>query len=115
MSTAQIPNGLPEPPSVGIRALKQNASEVVARAAAGEVIQITDRGRPVAEIIPIRQDRLQQLIDSGRVTMPTESIAEFIQRRDEHYAELEASGIPTGNTSGMTMQEILDEQRAERF
>ena len=33
---------------VGIRALKQNASAVVAEAASGETVTITDRGRPVA-------------------------------------------------------------------
>lgn len=31
---------------VGIRALKQNASTVVAEAAGGETVIITDRGRP---------------------------------------------------------------------
>ncbi len=35
---------------VGIRALKQNASEVVARVEAGEEITVTNRGRPVAKI-----------------------------------------------------------------
>ncbi|MCX6410098.1 MAG: type II toxin-antitoxin system prevent-host-death family antitoxin, partial [Actinobacteria bacterium] len=34
---------------IGIRALKQNASAVVARAAAGEALIITDNGRPVAQ------------------------------------------------------------------
>ncbi|MSY48009.1 MAG: type II toxin-antitoxin system prevent-host-death family antitoxin, partial [Actinobacteria bacterium] len=33
---------------VGIRALKQNASEVIAEVTNGETIVITDRGRPVA-------------------------------------------------------------------
>lgn len=39
--------------SVGIRELKQNASEVVARAEKGETITITVQGRPVAKIVPI--------------------------------------------------------------
>ncbi|MGV9671830.1 type II toxin-antitoxin system Phd/YefM family antitoxin [Gordonia sp. NPDC003504] len=38
---------------VGIRALKQNASAVVAEAAAGETVTITDRGRPVAQTTAI--------------------------------------------------------------
>ena len=37
---------------VGVRALQQNASEVVKRAAAGEIIDITDRGRLVARMVP---------------------------------------------------------------
>ncbi|MBK0419344.1 type II toxin-antitoxin system prevent-host-death family antitoxin [Leucobacter sp. CSA1] len=41
--------------TVGIRALKQNASEVVARAAKGEVIEITDHGKPVAKICRCRR------------------------------------------------------------
>ena len=53
--------------SVGIRALQQHASAVVARAAAGEEIQITDRGRPVARIVPILRTRAEELIESGRV------------------------------------------------
>lgn len=46
--------------------LKQNASAVVARAAAGETVVITDRGRRVAHLTPIPSSPLQQLIDSGR-------------------------------------------------
>lgn len=42
---------------VGIRELKQYASEVVARAEKGESIDITLRGRPVARLIPIRAER----------------------------------------------------------
>lgn len=50
---------------VGIRALKQNASAVVADATAGETVTITDRGRPVAQLTAIPVSRLQQLIASG--------------------------------------------------
>jgi prevent-host-death family protein len=39
--------------SVGIRELKQNASEVVARVERGETIDITVQGRRVAQIVPI--------------------------------------------------------------
>lgn len=51
---------------VGIRALKQNASAVVAEAAAGETVTITDRGRPVARMSAIPASRLQALIQEGR-------------------------------------------------
>ena len=47
---------------VGIRALKQNASAVVAEAAAGGVVTITDRGRPVAQLVPVASSRLEALI-----------------------------------------------------
>lgn len=51
---------------VGIRALKQNASAVVADAVAGEVVTITDRGRPVAQLTPFPTTRLQELVAAGR-------------------------------------------------
>jgi prevent-host-death family protein len=51
---------------VGIRSLKQNASAVVARAAAGETVTITDRGRLVALLTPIPATALQALLAAGR-------------------------------------------------
>lgn len=39
--------------SVGIRELRQRASEVLRQVEAGEVFEVTDRGRPVARIAPI--------------------------------------------------------------
>jgi prevent-host-death family protein len=51
---------------VGIRSLKQNASAVVAHAASGETVTITDRGRPVAQMTAIPSSRLQGLLDAGR-------------------------------------------------
>lgn len=50
---------------VGIRALKQNASAVVAEAAAGETVTITDRGRPVAQLTPIATSPLQRMLANG--------------------------------------------------
>lgn len=38
--------------SVGIRELRQRASELLRRVEAGETIEITDRGRPVALLSP---------------------------------------------------------------
>ncbi|MBX3287134.1 MAG: type II toxin-antitoxin system prevent-host-death family antitoxin [Actinobacteria bacterium] len=51
---------------VGVRALKQNASAVVAAAAAGEEVTITDRGRPVAQLVPLPTSRLEELVAAGR-------------------------------------------------
>ena len=53
--------------TLGIRALKQNASAVVAQAASGETITITDRGRPVALLVPIPDSPVDRLAASGRV------------------------------------------------
>lgn len=60
---------------VGIRALKQNASAVVAKAATGEVITITDRGRAVARLTPIPASRLEELTISGHARRPRRDIA----------------------------------------
>lgn len=62
---------------VGIRALKQNASAVVAEAAAGETIQITDRGRPVAQLSAIPSSPLQRLLSSGRARAPRRPLGEL--------------------------------------
>lgn len=51
--------------SVGIRALQQHASAVVARAAAGERLVVTDRGRPAALLIPIPAAGLERLVAAG--------------------------------------------------
>jgi prevent-host-death family protein len=61
--------------SVGIRSLKQNASQVVARAAAGEVVTITDRGRPVAQLVPVPGGRVAALVASGRARPAKGSLA----------------------------------------
>ena len=41
--------------SVGVRELRQRASELLRRVAAGETIEVTDRGHPVALLSPIPQ------------------------------------------------------------
>lgn len=47
--------------------LRQNASRYLSRVAAGEPIEITDRGWPVARLVPIATDPWQDLINSGDV------------------------------------------------
>ena len=61
--------------TVGIRALKQNASQVVARAAAGEVVTITDRGRPVAQLVPVPEGRGAAFVAAGRARPAKGSLA----------------------------------------
>ena len=57
---------------VGIRELKQNASAVVRRVAAGEPVEITERGRPVARIVPLGDTgNLDQMVAEGRATSAT--------------------------------------------
>jgi prevent-host-death family protein len=51
--------------SVGVRELRQRASELLRRVQAGEAIEITDRGRPVALLGPLPDDRLARLRAAG--------------------------------------------------
>ncbi len=53
---------------VGIRALKQNASEVIAEVVRGETIVVTDRGRQVAQIWPLPNSQLATHIATGMIT-----------------------------------------------
>jgi len=62
---------------VGIRALKQNASAVVAEAVSGEIVTITDRRRPVARMTAIPSSRLSALIEAGRARPALRSISEL--------------------------------------
>lgn len=39
--------------SIGIRELRQRASEYLRRVEGGEIIEVTDRGRPVALLTPV--------------------------------------------------------------
>jgi len=57
--------------TIGVRQLRQAASELLRRVAAGESIIVTDRGRPVARLVPIaRSGGVADLIAADRVRMP---------------------------------------------
>jgi prevent-host-death family protein len=56
---------------VGMRELKSRLAEYLRRVAAGEVIRVTVRGRPVADLLPAGAhpaDRVRRLIAEGRVS-----------------------------------------------
>jgi len=62
---------------VGVRALKQNASAVVAEAAAGAVVTITDRGRPVARIVPLSMGTVASLVIAGQARPARRRLSEL--------------------------------------
>ncbi|WP_225755620.1 type II toxin-antitoxin system Phd/YefM family antitoxin [Actinotalea sp. Marseille-Q4924] len=68
--------------TVGIRALKQNASSVVARTAAGETITVTDRGRPVARLAPIPRSPLEEMLQAGEARPARRSPVDLAHPRD---------------------------------
>ncbi len=54
---------------IGVRELKQRLSEYLARAERGEVIRVTDRGRPKAVLGPLPgRARIEQGVAEGWLT-----------------------------------------------
>jgi prevent-host-death family protein len=54
--------------SVGVRELRQRASELLRLVEQGEIVEITDRGRPVARLTPLPDGSpLEQMRSSGEI------------------------------------------------
>lgn len=52
-----------------MRALKDGLSGVLKRVAAGETIEVTDHGKPVARLVPADvPDHIRKLIEEGAIT-----------------------------------------------
>jgi len=82
------------PPRVGVRELRQNLSVYLERVIAGERLEVTDRGNPVAMLIPIRPGAtlVERLVAEGRAipatrdprtlaALPPVEISEEVRRR----------------------------------
>jgi len=64
--------------SIGIRELRQNASEYLRRVEGGETIEVTDRGRPVALLTPIPEaPPLDRLRAAGDVDAASGSLSDL--------------------------------------
>ena len=79
--------------TLGVRALKQNASAVVADAASGEIVTITDRGRAVAQLIPLRASRVESLLAAGRARPPKRSLADLGPAPRRRRGEMPLSAV----------------------
>ena len=54
--------------AIGVRELRQRASEFLREVERGQTVQVTAHGRPVAQIVPVRGgNRRDLLVASGRV------------------------------------------------
>jgi len=54
--------------AIGVRELRQRASEYLRQVEAGRTLEVTARGRPVALLIPVPQaGRRQRLVARGRI------------------------------------------------
>lgn len=87
---------------VGVRELRQNLSVYLRRIAQGERLELTQRGRPVALLVPIRPDMspIERLVAEGRATMPVGDLLDL--------------PLPKGEPD-LEVLEALDEERAERL
>jgi prevent-host-death family protein len=53
---------------IGIRELRQQASRYLRDVEAGETLEVTDRGRPVAHVVPVpRASRIEALVAGRRL------------------------------------------------
>jgi prevent-host-death family protein len=86
---------------IAIRTLNQHTAEVLARVEAGETVEITNRGRPIARIVPVAADELADLVASGLVVPPTIT------------APLQVPTVPSepGSEAGALVSSLRDEER----
>jgi prevent-host-death family protein len=64
--------------TIGVRELRQRASDVLRLVERGETFQVTDRGRPVALITPLRTAGvLDELRAAGDVSTPVGGIGDL--------------------------------------
>jgi len=86
--------------TVGVRELKAQFSRYLRQVAAGETVVITDRGKPIGQIVPIAEDldqRLQRLVETGVVA--------WSGRRPMPVVPV------TPNPGGQTVSDLLLEDR----
>lgn len=86
--------------SIGIRELRQQASRHLRDVERGETIEVTDRGRPVALLVPVPHAGVaERLIASGRMVQGT--------------GDLLALGQPLKPRPGVPLpSEVLDDLRS---
>jgi len=87
---------------VGVRELRQNLSRYLRRVAAGEQLEVTERGKPVAVLAPLpdTSTAIGRLVAAGRATPPA--------------GELRDLPPPEGEVSTRGT-DALQEQRGERL
>lgn len=89
--------------SVGVRELRQDASKVLDLVKGGESVIVTEWGKPVAEIRPIKATTIQDLIDAGMITPAKDKFDPKVW-------------IPLPNPDGRSLlAEFLKERREARY
>jgi len=85
---------------VGVREFKQHLSDYLDRAERGQIITITERGRPKVQLVPLPGggDRLAEGIDAGWITPP---------------ATTRPIGTPKRFRSSQRVSDVLDRDRGD--
>ena len=94
---------------VGVRELRQNLSVYLDRVKAGQTLQVTERGRPVAQLTPLPErapDWWEEMIAAGNIRPAQGSLVEYLR---EHPP------LPPAKPGEPTLSEILQELREERL
>ena len=92
--------------TIGVRELRRDASRWLAHARAGEIITITDRGRPVAQLGPLPEPTgYDALVAAGKVT-PGDG-----RSLDELRADMDRD-FPIDD-DGPPLSDILEEMRRD--
>ena len=82
---------------VGVRELKQNLSEYLSRAERGELVRVTDRGRPKALLGPLPgRARVEEGIAAGWITPASRAPLEPSPRWRARTTVLDALGEDRG-------------------
>tara|TARA_X000000950_G_C13387108_1_gene446710 strand:+ start:78 stop:356 length:279 start_codon:yes stop_codon:yes gene_type:complete len=68
--------------AVDVTELHTAVSSVMRRVRCGEKLTVLDRGVPIATILPVDAGPLAELVASGRATLPTENIADILNKRE---------------------------------
>ena len=89
--------------TVGIRELRQQASSLLKRVVAGETIEVTEHGHPIARIVPLRPGALEQLIVEGRATAADGDLLDL----------LDEMSLPAPSVGSELPSRALAELRAE--
>lgn len=99
--TSKAPSGRER---VGVRELRQNLSVHLRRVTDGAILEVTDRGRPVAMLAPLpeRMTPLQRLAAQGLIIRPA-------------TVRLEDLGPPLDIKLRVPLSVILEELRADRI
>lgn len=75
---------------VGVRDLKARLSEYLGKVAAGEDVVVTDRGRPVARLVPfIADSAVERGIGEGWIEAPRRTRLEPVPRHRSQRAVLD--------------------------